>query len=148
MRRRRVAVVGAGAVALSLVLTSCLTQAAGPPVVDARRQPVRSESTADAGPAGAATRPAPTRWEEARATEVLLAQPRLGALVRRSYAAAAGRPLTSPAELRVHSLIFRRHGCELHRCLQLFVRFPDGRWLDVGRVIADLTTGELRVLNW
>ncbi|MEO3808466.1 hypothetical protein ABGB17_05630 [Sphaerisporangium sp. B11E5] len=93
-------------------------------------------------------RPAPARWEERFATELLLAHPVLGETIRGEYAKAAGRRLRSPGELRVHTLIFRRHGCETHRCLQVFIRFPGGVWLDVGRVVVDLTTENVRVLEW
>ncbi|WP_203989357.1 hypothetical protein [Sphaerisporangium rufum] len=102
-----------------------------------------------AGPARSAmARPAPSRDEEARATRLLLADPRLGPIVRAMYEGATGHPPGSARELRVHALIFRRHGCEVRRCLQLFVRFPGGAWLDVGRVIVDLTGGTVRVLPW
>ncbi|WP_248958092.1 hypothetical protein [Sphaerisporangium perillae] len=92
--------------------------------------------------------PAPTRSEQARATEFLLADPPLAAIVRRAYAEAAHRPLTSAADLRVRSLIFRRFGCETRRCLQLFVWFPNGEELDIGRIVVDMSSGGVRVLRW
>jgi hypothetical protein len=94
------------------------------------------------------TRPAPARWEERYATELLLAHPVLGETIRGEYARAAGRRLRSAADLRVHTLIFRRHGCESHRCLQVFIRFPGGTWLDVGRVVVDLSSETVRILEW
>ncbi|MEU9884778.1 hypothetical protein [Sphaerisporangium sp. NPDC051011] len=150
MRRRGLAVAGAGAFALALLLTACLAEppdwrasgAYGDPGPDAARPGAPRPS------ASPSMRPAPEPWEEARATDVLLAHPALGRTVRRAYARAAGRPLRSAADLRVRTLIFRRHGCEAHRCLQLFVEFPGHRWLDVGRVIVDLSTGDVRVLKW
>ncbi len=99
-------------------------------------------------PRDPATPPAPSRGEEARAARLLLADPALGPAVREAYARAAGRPLASADDLRVRSLIFRRHGCETRRCLQLFVWFPDGEQLDIGRVIVDMPTGSVRVLKW
>ncbi|MFC4535526.1 hypothetical protein [Sphaerisporangium dianthi] len=92
--------------------------------------------------------PAPTRSEQRRATEFLLADPPLALIVRRAYAEAAHRPLSSAADLRVRSLIFRRFGCETRRCLQLFVWFPNGEDLDIGRVVVDMATGGVRVLEW
>lgn len=92
--------------------------------------------------------PAPAPWEERFATELLLAHPVLGETVRGEYARSTGRRLRSAGDLRVHTLIFRRHGCEAHRCLQVFIRFPGGEWLDVGRVVVDLTTETVRVLEW
>ncbi|RCG32301.1 hypothetical protein DQ384_07320 [Sphaerisporangium album] len=149
MRRRGLAVAGTGA-ALALALTACLAEAPDWRASGAYGAPGQ-EATAPGVPPPAASpsmRPAPAPWEEARATEVLLAHPALGRTVRTAYARAAGRPLRSAADLRVHTLIFRRHGCEAHRCLQLFVEFPGHRWLDVGRVIVDLSTGGVRVLKW
>ncbi|MEU8266432.1 hypothetical protein AB0B89_04630 [Sphaerisporangium sp. NPDC049002] len=99
-------------------------------------------------PGDPATSPAPTRWEEARAAELLLADPVLGQRVRDAYARAAGRPPASAADLRVRSLVFRRHGCETRRCLQLFVWFPGGEQLDIGRIIVGMPEGSVHVLKW
>ncbi|WP_344951158.1 hypothetical protein [Sphaerisporangium flaviroseum] len=92
--------------------------------------------------------PAPTRAEEDRATRLLLADPPLAKIVRKAYAEAAHRTLSSAADLRVRSLIFRRFGCETRRCLQLFVWFPNGEALDIGRIVVDMSSGGVRVLRW
>ncbi|MET8159840.1 hypothetical protein ABZT47_26015 [Sphaerisporangium sp. NPDC005289] len=91
---------------------------------------------------------APTPSEQVRATRFLLADPPLAAVVGRAYAEAAHRPLSSAADLRVRSLVFRRFGCETRRCLQLFVWFPNGEELDIGRVVVDMASGGVRVLKW
>ncbi|WP_214409494.1 hypothetical protein [Sphaerisporangium fuscum] len=91
---------------------------------------------------------APSPAEERQAAALLLGHPALGRAVRERYAHAADGHEPTPTTLRVRTLIFRRHGCETHRCLQLFVWFPDGGMLDAGRIIADLSTGAIRVLKW
>ncbi|MDH2427677.1 hypothetical protein [Sphaerisporangium sp. TRM90804] len=156
MRRLARAFTGAGTSSLAVGLGIGLTVGVGLGLAVGPVWPGEGSRTGGAWSASAqpspsgppAPSPAPARWEEAYATEILLAHPTLGGLVRETYAETAGRRLSSPGDLRVHTLIFRRHGCEAHRCLQLFIRFPGGTWLDVGRVIADLTVGEIRVLPW
>ncbi|MCW2881008.1 MAG: hypothetical protein JWQ95_5108 [Sphaerisporangium sp.] len=153
-RQKRLTVTLACAATLAVVLGTGLTVAALVwPHHDETSARLRAEPSASvSAPFGDLADPgldqAPSRWEEERATELLVADPLLGRRLRHDFTEATGRPPASAADLRVHSLIFRRHGCETRRCLQLFVRFPNGAWFDVGRVIVDLSTGNVRVLKW
>ncbi|MFC4588282.1 hypothetical protein [Sphaerisporangium corydalis] len=92
--------------------------------------------------------PPPSPEEEAYATALVLAEPWLGRWVRDAYARVTGRSLSSPGLLRVRSLIFRRHGCQAHRCLQLFIWLPDRSPIDVGRIVVDLSARNVRTLTW
>ncbi|GGK71253.1 hypothetical protein Sme01_26750 [Sphaerisporangium melleum] len=147
---------GAGAVAAVLVLGMALGLARppaphpdpDPPVAQGPAEPRTYGPDAVVVTALPSTQPPPSRAEEAHAAELLLADPRLGEVVRDAYAASAGRPLVSARDLRVRSLVFRRHGCQAVRCLQLFVWFPGGDQLDIGRVIVDMNAGSVRVLAW
>jgi hypothetical protein len=97
----------------------------------------------------------PSKREELRAAELLIAHPTYGKGVREAYEKAAGRKLRSATDLGTRGLIFtpaHRHGlpvrCARHRCLRLFVRLPDGRWLDTSRIVADLSAGKIYTLEW
>ncbi|MEV8634023.1 hypothetical protein AB0395_20425 [Streptosporangium sp. NPDC051023] len=99
--------------------------------------------------------PPPSKAEELRAAELLLAQPKLGDGVRLSYAGTAGRLLRSASDLGLRGLVFTpsQEGgaatqCAVHRCLRLFVRLPGGHWLDTSRIIVDLSAKKIHILEW
>ncbi|WP_113703984.1 Tat pathway signal sequence domain protein, partial [Nonomuraea lactucae] len=94
--------------------------------------------------------PPPSRREEARAAELLLRDPELGDGVRAAYRRAAGRELGSAADLTLRGLIYTapRGSCATHRCLRLFVRLPDGTFLDTSRIVVDLSAKKVHTLEW
>ncbi|MFF5212842.1 hypothetical protein [Streptosporangium sp. NPDC000396] len=99
--------------------------------------------------------PPPSKAEEVRAAELLLADSAYGGGVRRAYAKAGGRELRSAADLGLRGLIFTpvQEGggagqCETHRCVRLFVRLPDTTWLDTSRIIVDLSAKKIHTLEW
>ncbi|MBB3730887.1 hypothetical protein [Nonomuraea dietziae] len=99
---------------------------------------------------GRGVQPPPSKREELRAAELLLADPKLGAGVRQSFRKAAGRELASPSDLALRGLIFspERGRCAQHRCLRLFVRLPDGTFLDTSRIVIDLSAKRVHTLEW
>jgi len=99
--------------------------------------------------------PPPSKEEETTAAALLLAHPGYGRTVREAYTKAGGGPLRSAAELGLRGLIFTPSGergsakeCEVHRCLRLFVRLPDGTWLDTSRMVVDLSAKKIHTLEW
>ncbi|MFJ2030236.1 hypothetical protein [Streptosporangium sp. NPDC087985] len=99
--------------------------------------------------------PPPSKAEEVRAAELLLADPVYGGGVRESYAKALGGGLLrSAADLGLRGLIFtpgqERGGepCKTHRCLRLFVRLPGNTWLDTSRIAVDLSAKKIYTLEW
>ncbi|GIH92533.1 hypothetical protein ACFFMN_03755 [Planobispora siamensis] len=105
--------------------------------------------------AGKGVQAPPSRGEEARAAELLLADRRHGRAVRAAYAGAAGRALRSPAELGLRALIFSprpkdrtARECASHRCVRLLVRLPDGTWLNTTRTVVDLSAKKILTLEW
>lgn len=94
--------------------------------------------------------PPPSRREEARAADLLLRDPELGDGVRQAYREAAGRELNSASDLGLRGLIYTapRGDCATHRCLRLFVRLPDGTFLDTSRIVVDLSAKKLHTLEW
>ncbi|MFI7443678.1 Tat pathway signal sequence domain protein [Nonomuraea indica] len=94
--------------------------------------------------------PPPSRQEEAHAAELLLRDPRFGDGVRSAYRRAAGRELGSAADLALRGLIHSapRGACARHRCLRLFVRLPDGTFLDTSRIVVDLSAKKVHTLEW
>ncbi|MEU9833078.1 hypothetical protein AB0D67_16250 [Streptosporangium sp. NPDC048047] len=100
--------------------------------------------------------PPPSKVEESRAIGLLLDDPRYGPVVRRSFAQAGGRELRSPSDLGVRGLIFTpaqeeaggAAQCDTHRCVRLFVRLPDGTWLDTSRIVVDLSAKKIHTLEW
>lgn len=99
--------------------------------------------------------PPPSKTEELRAAELLLADPGLAEGVRLSFSRAAGRLLRSASDLGLRGLIFtpsQENGaaaqCAAHRCLRLFVRLPGGHWLDTSRIIVDLSAKKIHILEW
>lgn len=99
---------------------------------------------------GRGVQPPPSKREELRAAELLLADPKLGAGVRQSFRKAAGRERASPSDLALRGLIFspERGRCAQHRCLRLFVRLPDGTFLDTSRIVIDLSAKRVHTLEW
>ncbi|MBI0294766.1 hypothetical protein JBE04_09830 [Streptomyces sp. PRKS01-29] len=103
--------------------------------------------------------PPPTLAEAREAVKVVLADRRLGPGMRESYAAQTGKRLTSPAQLRLQSMSFlgsRAEGvdgarkvsrCGEHRCVQLFVRVPGGKWIDTSRIVVDLSARRAAVIG-
>ncbi|MEU4830363.1 hypothetical protein [Streptosporangium sp. NPDC023615] len=99
--------------------------------------------------------PPPSKEEETVAAGLLLADPGFGRGLREAYAKAGGGPLRSAAALGLRGLIFTPSGesgtarqCETHRCLRLFVRLPDGTWLDTSRIVVDLSAKKIHTLEW
>ncbi|MFC4061341.1 hypothetical protein ACFOWE_23830 [Planomonospora corallina] len=99
--------------------------------------------------------PPPSRGEEIRAAELLLADPVYGSRVRDAHAKAGGRPLASASDLGLRALSFtpsprdtEAGACEVHRCVRLFVRLPDGSWLDTSRIVIDLSAKKIFTLEW
>ncbi|MER6829454.1 hypothetical protein ABT352_25960 [Streptosporangium sp. NPDC000563] len=99
--------------------------------------------------------PPPSKEEETTAAALLLAHPGYGKTVREAYTKAGGGPLRSAAELGLRGLIFTPYGergsakeCDVHRCLRLFVRLPDGTWLDTSRMVVDLSAKKIHTLEW
>ncbi|GAA4073554.1 hypothetical protein [Nonomuraea soli] len=98
---------------------------------------------------GRGVQPPPSKREELRAAELLLAHPKLGKGVRAEYKKASGRQLRTAADLQLRGLIFRDAGaCRTHRCVRLFVRLPDGRFLDTSRIVIDLSAKKVQTLEW
>lgn len=99
---------------------------------------------------GKGVQPPPSKREELRAAELLLADPKLGRGVRQSFRKAAGRELASPSDLALRGLIFSpgRGPCATHRCLRLFVRLPNGTFLDTSRIAIDLSAKKVHTLEW
>lgn len=99
---------------------------------------------------GKGVQPPPSKREETRAAELLLADPKLGKGVRKSYARAAGRELKSVADLTLRGLIYSQSSglCRTHRCVRLFVRLPDGAFLDTSRIVIDLSAKKVHTLEW
>ncbi|MGV9308698.1 hypothetical protein ACWENQ_00055 [Nonomuraea sp. NPDC004354] len=99
---------------------------------------------------GRGVQPPPSRREELRAAELLLADPALGQGVRQSFRKAAGRELASPSDLALRGLIYspERGPCRTHRCLRLFVRLPNGTFLDTSRIVLDLSAKQVHTLEW
>ncbi|WP_433366246.1 hypothetical protein [Streptosporangium sp. CA-115845] len=99
--------------------------------------------------------PPPSPEEETTAAGLLLAHPGYGKVAREAYARAGGGRLGSAADLGLRGLIFTPSGekgparrCEVHRCLRLFVRLPDGTWLDTSRLVVDLSAKKIHTLEW
>ncbi|WP_327089771.1 hypothetical protein OIE66_03870 [Nonomuraea sp. NBC_01738] len=99
---------------------------------------------------GGGTQPPPSPREEIRAAELLLADKKLGKEVRRAYSKAAGRELRSAADLGLRGLVYTQPGgpCATHRCVRLFVRLPDGKFLDTSRLAIDLSAKKVHTLEW
>ncbi|RJL31306.1 hypothetical protein D5H75_19850 [Bailinhaonella thermotolerans] len=110
----------------------------------------------------ASTRPTlaapPTRAELTRATELLIAHPKLGRSVAKAYKEATGEKLDSAADLRPQGSLFHAAqlrktnedlaACGSQRCVQLFVRLPDGSWAETDRVVVNLARSKVERLKW
>ncbi|MER5419611.1 hypothetical protein [Streptosporangium roseum] len=98
--------------------------------------------------------PPPSRAEEVRAAELLLADPTYGGGVREAYARAGGGQLRSASDLGLRGLIFTpghetgARRCAAHRCVRLFVRLPGNTWLDTSRIVVDLSAKKIHTLEW
>ncbi|MFF3439974.1 hypothetical protein [Streptosporangium sp. NPDC002721] len=99
--------------------------------------------------------PPPSKEEETTAAGLLLSHPAYGKVARDAYVKAGGGPPRSAADLGLRGLIFVPSGesgpageCEVHRCLRLFVRLPDGTWLDTSRMVVDLSAKKIHTLEW
>lgn len=103
--------------------------------------------------------PPPTLAEAREAVKVVLADRRLGPGMRDSFTSQTGKRLTSPSQLRLQSMSFlgsRAKGvagarkvsrCGEHRCVQLFVRLPGGKWIDTSRIVIDLSARRAAVIG-
>ncbi|WP_421107136.1 hypothetical protein [Streptomyces sp. NEAU-S77] len=103
--------------------------------------------------------PPPTSAEVRQAVKVILADRRLGDGMRASYRAETKKRLTSPSQLLIQGMSFlgsRAEGvkgaeqvsqCGTHRCVQLFVRIPGGKWIDTSRIVIDLSAGRTAVIG-
>ncbi|MFD5386587.1 hypothetical protein ACFWMG_16905 [Streptomyces sp. NPDC127074] len=103
--------------------------------------------------------PPPTLAEAREGVKVVLADRRLGPGMRDSYTSQTGKRLTSPSQLRLQSMSFlgsRAKGvdgarkvsrCGEHRCVQLFVRLPGGKWIDTSRIVIDLSARRAAVIG-
>lgn len=107
--------------------------------------------------------PPPTADEARQALAVILADRRLGPGLRTDYTAATGKALTGPSQLVVQAMTYRTHAgtgpaataardplavCGTHRCVQLFVRVPDGGpWIDTSRLVIDLSARRVAVVR-
>jgi hypothetical protein len=101
----------------------------------------------------------PTAAEVTRALEVVMADPRLGKGIRADYRAQTSKPLTKPSQLHAQGMAFlasRATGvegsgkvarCGVHRCVQLFVRIPRGKWVDTSRIVIDLSADRAAVIG-
>ncbi|WP_436760005.1 hypothetical protein [Streptosporangium sp. V21-05] len=99
--------------------------------------------------------PPPSKEEETTAAGLLLSHPGYGKIARDAYTRAGGGALRSAVDLGLRGLIFTPSGesgpareCEVHRCLRLFVRLPDGTWLDTSRMVVDLSAKKIHTLEW
>lgn len=88
---------------------------------------------------------APSDREAELAMELLIAAPE-GEQLRRQYEDYMDAPLESPNDLRfVGGAVFAAAGvqgiadCETHRCVEFQVQVPDGRVLETGPVVVDLS---------
>ncbi|WPB95306.1 Tat pathway signal sequence domain protein [Streptomyces malaysiensis] len=103
--------------------------------------------------------PPPTLAEAREAVKIVLADRRLGPGMRDSYASQTGNRLTSPSQLLLQGMSFlgsRAKGvdgarqvsrCGEHRCVQLFVRIPGGKWIDTSRIVIDLSARHAAVIG-
>lgn len=103
--------------------------------------------------------PAPTLAEVRQAVKIILADRRLGDGMRAAYQAETEKQLTSPSQLKIQGMSFlgsRAEGvkgaeqvsrCGAHRCVQLFVRVPGGKWIDTSRIVIDLSAGRTAVIG-
>jgi hypothetical protein len=97
--------------------------------------------------------------EATRAVELVIADEDLGASLRNDYQKVTGKELTSASQLRSQAIRFsaaqavgaKNEGefseCGVHRCVQLFIEFPNGQWVDTSRLVVDLSADRVRVLN-
>lgn len=99
--------------------------------------------------------PPPVADEVRQALALLLADPRLGPGLRTDYTAETGKPLRGPAQLAAQGMTYRAGQaagasvarCGVHRCVQLFVRVPGGKWIDTSRVVIDLSARRVAVIS-
>ncbi|MFH8568147.1 Tat pathway signal sequence domain protein [Streptomyces sp. NPDC017993] len=92
--------------------------------------------------------PPPSHAEAVEAARLLIAAP-LGAGLRQDYRDAAGRDLTDPDQLTVSGFVYRGRAegdapgalgeCGAHRCVRLFTKADNGRWIDTRRFVIDLS---------
>jgi hypothetical protein len=103
--------------------------------------------------------PAPSPAETSRAVQVLLDDKKLGPELRAMYKGATGQELRSPTDVWSQALIFKARTatgvagvekasqCGAHRCFQLFVRVPGGKWVDTTRLVIDMSARHAIVLG-
>ncbi|MGW7245650.1 Tat pathway signal sequence domain protein [Streptomyces decoyicus] len=92
--------------------------------------------------------PPPSHAEAVEAVRLLIAAP-LGSGLRQDYRDATGRDLTGPDPLSVTGFVYRGRAegeapgaladCGEHRCIRLFTKVKNGRWIDTRRFVIDLS---------
>ncbi|KUJ71043.1 Tat pathway signal sequence domain protein [Streptomyces albus subsp. albus] len=92
--------------------------------------------------------PPPAGEEVREAARLLIADP-LGSGLKKDFADATGKPLTSPDQLTVTGFVYRVDAdnpgpgaladCGRHRCVRLFTRVVNGPWIDVRKLVIDLS---------
>ncbi|MEU7060622.1 Tat pathway signal sequence domain protein [Streptomyces sp. NPDC046197] len=88
-----------------------------------------------------------SRDENTEAARILIADP-LGAGLRADYQDATGKPLTSPDQLLLDSMVYRAtpgaqpaglDKCGEQRCVRLFPKIRNGAWIDARSFVIDLS---------
>ncbi|WP_327224058.1 Tat pathway signal sequence domain protein [Streptomyces platensis] len=92
--------------------------------------------------------PPPSHAEAVEAARLLIAAP-LGSGLRQDYRDATGHDLTGPDPLSVTGFVYRGRAegdapgalgdCGEHRCIRLFTKVKNGRWIDTRRFVIDLS---------
>ncbi|SOE10403.1 hypothetical protein SAMN06272775_1449 [Streptomyces sp. 2323.1] len=105
-------------------------------------------STVESADTQHGVQPPPGHDEAVEAARLLIAAP-LGAGLRQDYRDATGRDLTGPDPLSVTGFVYRGRAegaapgalgaCGKHRCIRLFTKIKNGRWIDTRRFAIDLS---------
>ncbi|MFJ4713952.1 Tat pathway signal sequence domain protein [Streptomyces sp. NPDC088785] len=92
--------------------------------------------------------PPPSRDELRQAAELLIASP-LGADLKSDYEDATDKPLTTPGQLQLSGMVFRKEtvakvpsdltACGKHRCLRVVAKVTNGPWIDTRALVVDLS---------
>ncbi|MFJ6727298.1 Tat pathway signal sequence domain protein [Streptomyces sp. NPDC091281] len=104
---------------------------------------------------GRGVQPPLSKDENTEAAKLLIADP-LGAGLRADYQDATGKPLTSPDQLQLSSLVYRAvkgaqpaafDQCGTHRCVRLLLKVKNGPWIDTRSLVIDLSTRKVASLT-
>ncbi|OAH11089.1 Tat pathway signal sequence domain protein [Streptomyces jeddahensis] len=92
--------------------------------------------------------PPPSREELREAAQLLIADP-LGADLKNDYRHATDKELTSPDQLELSGMVFRKEtarqvpsglaDCGRHRCLRIVAKVKNGPWIDTRAMVIDLS---------